>query len=123
MEKSIWQRIGKIVSSTVALAVFTLVSYAEVYVFVSGSLFEAIRLLYGASFLYLTLFALLIVLTVCFGIGLFLSVYHPSIERNGLLCLCAELLTVLIGAASIKAINVKGETVKPYGPVALHEKD
>ena len=37
MLKVIWQKFLKITSSAVALAVFTLLAYAEVFVFVSGS--------------------------------------------------------------------------------------
>ena len=71
MQGSVWQKFLKIASSVAALAVFTLLAYAELFYFVSGSFFEINRLLYGYSVLSVTLIALLSGLTLYFGVSLF----------------------------------------------------
>ena len=55
IKNAVWQKVDKVVSSKVALAIFTLISYAEIYLSVAGSFFEANRLLFGTSFFALLL--------------------------------------------------------------------
>ena len=99
MENTIWKRVGKIASSIPTSAVFTLFSYAEIYVFVSSSFFELYRLTYVAAFFAVLLLALTVCLTLFFGVSLFLALYHKEIPRSGAAALSAELCALLVGAA------------------------
>ena len=99
MLKVIWQKFLKITSSAVALAVFTLLAYAEVFVFVSGSFFETNRLIFGYAFVSVLLLAVLAALTLFFGVSLFFALYHKDAKRCGILTFAAELLTIVLGVA------------------------
>ena len=95
--KVFWQKCKDVAASAVALAIFMLVSYAEIYFFVSGGFFSTNRLLYGYSFLSILLIALMSGSTIYFGINLYFSLYRPEIERKGALLFALELLTIVIG--------------------------
>ena len=97
--KAVLQKITSVASSRALLAVFTLLSYAEVYVFVSGSFFETNRSLFGSAFAGILLLAFAIALTLFFGVSLFLAVYRKEEERNGVFCVFAEISALLFGAA------------------------
>ena len=58
IKNAVWQKTDTVVSSKVALAIFALISYAEVYLSVAESFFEANRLLFGTSFFALLMLAL-----------------------------------------------------------------
>lgn len=96
--REFWQKFLKIASSAVVLAVFALLAYAEIYVFVSSSFFEINRALYGGAVLSVFLIALFGALTLFFGVSLYLSLYHKEVERCGVLTFAAELLTIAVGA-------------------------
>ncbi|MCR4726436.1 MAG: metallophosphoesterase [Clostridia bacterium] len=97
--KAVWQKIKSVASSRAFLAVFTLLAYAEIYVFVSSSFFERDRSLFGPAFIGILLLSLSIALTLFFGVSLFLAVYRKEGERNGVFCLVAEIVALLFGAA------------------------
>ena len=99
MERNLWQKFTEKTASAVILAVFTLLSYAEVYVFVSGSFFETNRSLFGYAFLSILLLAVLVALTLFFGVSLFFALYHKEVKRCGVLTFASELLTLALGAA------------------------
>ena len=96
MQESVWQKIVKVASSVVALIVFIILAYAEVYLLISSLLFEANRFLFGTSFLVLLMLALQVVLTLFFGVLLFLKVSQGK-EPKGVLVLIGEVLTVAMG--------------------------
>lgn len=98
MQGSVWQKFLKIASSVAALAVFTLLAYAELFYFVSGSFFEINRLLYGYSVLSVTLIALLSGLTIYFGVSLFFALYHKEVKRCAVLTFVSELVVLAVGA-------------------------
>ena len=98
MDNPIWQKITKAVTSAVALALFALLSYAEIYLSVAGSFFEANRLLFGTSFVALLLLALQIALTLYFGVSLFLSLRGGE-RPSGILALAGELAVIAMGIA------------------------
>ena len=98
MQGSVWQKVLKIASSVAALAVFTLLAYAELFYFVSGSFFEINRLLYGYSVLSVALIALLSGLTLYFGVSLFFALYHKEVKRCGVLTFVSELVVLAVGA-------------------------
>ena len=97
MKTALWQKIFKITTSSVALAIFALLSYAEIYLSAAGSLFEANRLLFGTAFAALLLLALQVALTLYFGLSLFLSLRRGE-KPNAALTLAGEILTVAMGA-------------------------
>ena len=124
MKNAVWQKVDKVVSSKVALAIFTLISYAEIYASVAGSFFEANRLLFGTSFVALLLLALLVLLTLYFGASLFLSLRGD--KASGVLSLAGELAAVAMGVAmpiifyygrATEAVNFL--VVLPYFAVGL----
>ena len=95
---NLWQKISKIVTSAVALAGFALLAYAEIYLSVAGSFFEANRLLVGTSFVALILLALQIALTLYFGVSLFLTLRRGE-SANGAICLAGDLAVIAMGVA------------------------
>ena len=97
MKDTLWKKFTDKASSAVVLAIFTLLAYAEVYVFASGGFFETNRLLYGYAFLSVLLLAVMSGLTLFFGVNLFLSLHRPDAEKQGTLIFVAELLTLAIG--------------------------
>ena len=111
MQESIWQKFLKITSSAVALAVFTLIAYAEVFYFVSCSFFEVNRLLYNYSVLSIALLTLLAGLTLYFGVSLFFALYHKEVKRCGVLTFVLELLALAVGAV-LPVISYYARTVE-----------
>ncbi len=99
MDRDLWKKFTDKASSPVVLAIFTLLAYAEVYVFVSGGFFETNRLLYGHAFLSILLLTALAALTLFFGVNLYLSLYRPEAERKGTFIFASELLTVALGVS------------------------
>ena len=98
MQESGWQKFLKIASSAVVLAVFALLSYAEIFVFVSSSFFEVNRVLYPYSVLSVALLALLAGLTLFFGGLLFFALYQKESKPCGVLTFVAELIVLAVGA-------------------------
>lgn len=98
MERNLWKKFTDKASSAVVLALFTLLAYAEVYVFASGGFFETNRLMYGYSFLSILLLAAMSGLTLFFGVNLFFSLHRSEAEKKGTLIFVAELATLAIGA-------------------------
>ena len=96
MQNSVWQIILKVSSSVIALALFAAISYAEIYVLVSSSFFEANRLLFGTSFIALLMLFLQATLTLYFGVSLYLSAYHAQ-KPNVVLTLVGEVLAIVMG--------------------------
>lgn len=96
MENPIWQKVNKAITSAVALALFTLLAYAEIYLSVAGSFFEANRLLFGTSFD-----------TLVAG--------GPTDEAGFVACR----IDVTGDNCTITAVNDGGETVRTYGPIPL----
>ena len=99
MERNLWQKFTEKTASAVVLAVFALLSYAEVYFFVSGSFFETNKGLFGYAFVSVLLLAVFVALTLYFGVSLFFALYHKEVKRCGVLTFAAELLTLALGAA------------------------
>ena len=99
MQDTLWKKFLEKASSAVALAFFTLIAYAELFVFASGGFFETNRALCGYAFLSVLLLAAISALTLYFGVNLFLSIHRPDKKEKSVWCFIAELLTLAIGAA------------------------